>query len=394
MVSEARPTLVLVASSDDFLLERGLDRASSAAVAALGGVEPEVLAEDVTPEAVAVELASPSLFAPARVLVLPDVRPWLAATAPPGAPAREPVGDLGPLLAALESGLGDAVALVMGAWCQRRPGGPLVEAVARLGSFEWIPLPEPPKPWEDVPLSADQRRLLGELLREAVPGVRFEAAAEDLLLERLGFAPRLLVSEAVKLAAGAGAGGTVDEPLVRRLTFPRERSLEVVRDAVLTRDARALLDLLQAAESGVPVRDWQGRLVEASRLPTVLYAQIESVLEQLLALRRVAVAAGVGEELDPARTGGGGWYKRHFTPRLAPLLLREVEREEGSPLARRGKPPTPWALSGLFAGAARFREDELVAALASSGDVEADLRGALPMAVLSAWLMRHIAAKA
>jgi len=388
-VSDAGATLALVASSDDFLLERGLGRAVASATEAFGGVEPEVLAEEVTPEMVAVELSSPSLFAPARVLVLRDVRPWLGGAAPPGAPAREANDDLEPLLAALGDGLGDGVALVMGAWCQRRPGGPLVEAVARLGSFTWIPLPEPPKPWEEVLLSAEQRRLLGALLREAAPGVDFAPAAEDLLLERLGFAPRLLVSEAVKLAA-AGAGAVVDEELVRRLTFPRERSLEVVRDAVLARDLHTLLDLLRAAEAGVGVRDWQGRRLESAGLAAVLFSQVSNLLQQMLALRRIAAAAGITRELDPGRTGARGWYKGCFTPRIAPVVLEEVAKDEGSPLVRRGKPPTAWTLSRLFAGAARWQDDELVEALADGGDVEAGLRGALPLAVLSCWLVRHV----
>ena len=71
--------LALIASRDDYLLEEGFARALDDASASLGGVKPEVLSDDVTPETVAVELRSPSLFSPTRLLVVPDVRSWLGA---------------------------------------------------------------------------------------------------------------------------------------------------------------------------------------------------------------------------------------------------------------------------------------------------------------------------
>jgi len=382
--------LTLIASRDDYLLEESFTRALDEASAALGGVKPEVMSDEVTPETVAVELRSPSLFNPTRVLAVPDVRSWLGAPAPPGAPGGEREVDVEPLSTVLAEGVPEGVALVMGAWCGRRPKGPLVEAVESAGRFEWIPVPEPPKPWEDVLLSAEQRAALLRVLARASGGARFTPAAERLLLDRLGFYPRLLVQEARKLVTAAGEGQEVSEELVRELTFPRERSLEVVRDAVLERDARALLDLIGAAVAGVPVRDWHGRRVDSGGLPPIVFAQVFNLMQEMLFLRRTVAALGLEEELDPARTSESGWYGRRFKGGLAPRLLDRLRELSPTPLDRGGKPPTVWSLKGLFAGAGRYREDELVAALAAGGAVEASLRGSLALEALSAWLTRFM----
>jgi hypothetical protein len=382
--------LALIASRDDYLLDESFSRALEEASAALDGVEPEVMPDDVTPETVAMELRSPSLFSPTRVLAVPDVRSWLGAPAPPGAPSGDSEVDVEPLLTVLADGVPDGVALVMGAWCGRRPKGPLVEAVESTGRFEWIPVPEPPKPWEDVLLSDGQRAALRRVLAAAAQGARFTPDAERLLLERLGFHPRLLVQEARKLITAAGEGGEVGEQLVRELTFPRERSLEVVRDAVLKRDLRALLDLVGAAAAGVPVRDWQGRRLGSGRLPPIVFAQVFNLVQQLLFLRRTVVALGLEDELDPARTSRRGWHGRRFKGRLAPGLLDRLRELSPTPLDRDGKLPTAWSLGGLFAGAGRYREDELVAALAVGGAVETSLRGSLGLEVLSGWVTRFM----
>lgn len=378
--------LTLIASRDDYLLEESVGRALRDVSATVGGVEPEIMPDDATPETVAVELCSPSLFSPTRVLVVPDVRPWLGVPAPPGAAADDREVDVEPLLNVLANGVPDGVALVMGAWCARRPKGELVAAVERSGRFEWIPVPDPPKPWENVLLSDEQRAALLRVLAGVSEGVRFTPDAQRLLLERLGFHPRLLVQEARKLVTAAGVGGEVDETLVRELTFPRERSLEVVREAVVTRDIRAVIDLIGAAASGAPVRDWQGQRLDSGRLTPAVFGQVFNLLQEMLFVRRTAVALGMEEELDPARTSDRGWYQRHFKGRLASVLLDRLQESTPTPLERGGKPPTPWQLSGLFAGSGRYREDELVAALAAAGTVEADLRGQLALEALSAWL--------
>lgn len=377
--------LALIASSNDYLVEESLREAVAAACDELGCAEPEAMPGDATPGQVALELRSPSLFSPTRVLVVHETRWWLETTTPIGALEEQRSSDLEPLLEVLAEGLPEGTALVMGAWCGRKPKGPLVATVERSGDFRWIPLPTPPKPWEDVQLSADQRRVLSKLLAGAAGGARFEPAAETLLLERLGFDPRRLVQEAHKLVTAAGSG-VVSEPLVRRLTLPKERSLEVVRDAVLQRNAGPLLDVITAAAAGLTVNDWQGRPLSPDRLGSVLCGQMYNLLIQLLFLRRLAVTAGVSDEMRPGDTSGDAWYRSVFTPRVAPALIDHLGDAAVTPLGRKGKPPTPWNLGQLFKGASMYEDDELVAALSACGALETAQRSAVGLEALTAWI--------
>ena len=341
----------------------------------LGGVEPEFQTDEATPESVAMELVSPSLFAAERVLVVPEAREWLGAAAPPGFKAtKASPPDVQPLVHVLDEGLPEGMGLVIGAWCGRKPGGELVEVMGNAGSCDWIPVPPPPKPWEDAVLSGEQRKVLEAVLLRAADGVAFGPRATRLLLERLGFAPRLLVQEVRKLTGAAG-DSEVDEALVRRLTFPRERSLEVVRDAVLARKLEPLLDLVAAAGSGAPINDWQGQRVEPARLGPTLFGQVTNLQLQLLYLRRVADATGLGPELAPDKTSRQGWYNRRFKNDLAGDLLTRLKEDAPSPLVRPGaKPPTPFSLGALFSGAGRYSDDELTAALAGASKFEAGIR--------------------
>lgn len=388
--SRCQSRIVLIASSDDFLLEESVNAVVEELRRSLPDAEVERLPEAATPSDVAMELRSPSLFAAARILVVPDVRAWLDTTAPQGALADIASADDEPLCEALASGAPDATALVMGSWCGRRPKGRLVEAVEAVGTFTWVPLPEPPKPWEDVTLSQDQRRVLVTLLKRFAGEVRFTRDAEALLLDRLGFDPRRLVQEARKLVAAAGAERAVDEELVRRLVFPRQRSLEVVRDAVLQRDPAPLLELVAAAAAGAPITDWQGRPLPLERLGTTLFGQVANLLSELLYLRRVAAGEGLLEEMAPERTAADRWYQRSFSRGTGPRLVALLGRDGPTPLDRKGKPPSTWTLGQLFRGAGHYRDDELVAALAAAGEVEHAQRGAMSLEALAAWLARSI----
>jgi hypothetical protein len=384
--------LRLICSSDDYLLAEAVADAVAEICAAVDGVEAEKLSEQTTPEALAVEICYPSLFSSQRLLVIEDVRSWLDASPPPGVPRSDAKPEVEPLIVALGSGVPDGVAVVLGAWCGGRPKGELVELVERCGQVEWIPLPERPKPWEDVALSEEQEAVLLKVLRRAVPEVRLTPAAERLLLERLGFAPRLLAQEAVKLAAAAGEGGEVDEDLVRSLTFPRERSLEVVRDAVLKRDHAPVADLIAAAVAGVPVRDWRGQRLDSTALALILLGQVAQLLEQLLYLRRVALATGLGDELDPDRTAARGWYPSRFKRELGPVLVGHLRDDPEVPLGRDGRMPSLWSLGNLFAAAGRYPDETLVSSLAVVGELDVQVRGPLALESVSAWLAEAMGA--
>jgi hypothetical protein len=153
--------LLLLASTDDYLLAEAVAEAVETACRALGVDHAERLPDGVTPEAVAVELENRSLFSPRRVLVVRDAAPFLEA-----APGRRGGGSPSaePLVQALAGGVSDDLALVMAARCDAKPGGDLVAAVTRHGRLQWIPVPSPPKPWEEAVLSAEQVNTLRSIV--------------------------------------------------------------------------------------------------------------------------------------------------------------------------------------------------------------------------------------
>lgn len=383
------PRFQLIAASDDFLLAEAVTAATAAASRSLGDISPELLSEDVTPEAVALELRSPSLFEPRRLLVVDDAASWLDVPPRSGGGRQADTPAVAALVEVLAEGLDASLALVMGAWCERSPKGKLVELASAAGGFRWIPVPAAPKPWEDVVVSSEQAQVLEGVLERAAPGTTFEPRARRLLIDRLGFKPRQLAQEAHKLASAAG-GKQVDEALVRALVFPPERSLEKVQDAVLARDVRPIADLLSAARAGLVVRDWQGRPLDAQSAATAVVGQIGGLLAKLLDLRRAAVAAGVGGELRPG-LHDERWFSRRFKSDVAPRLEAVLDRDRPSPLRpAAGRAPTTWLLGGLFQGAAEYTDDELIAALAGLGEVEASIRGPLGPEALAAWTAHHI----
>ena len=382
-------TVYLVASSDDFLLEEAFGETVRAVCAEFGDVDPETLPEEATPEDLSVELCSPSLFNPQRVLLVPEIRAWVdipARRPPDQRPAEKAVVDATPVVQVLGEGIGDGIALVMGACCHSKPKGALVDAVDATGGFRWQPVPEPPKPWEDAVLSKEQEAMLRKLLAKAAGEVQFTPEAARLLLERLGFAPRLLSQEGRKLAA-ANVDGVVGEELVLALSFPQERSLDVVWDAVFERRAAPILDIMSATEAGIQVRDRQGRAVTAKNAPHVLFSQVASILQNLLYLRRLATEHGLLGEMSPDKTRDDFWYPKRFKNGLGPKIVELLKADAPSPIQRAGrKPPTLFVLGRLFKGAGRYSDEDLVQALAGAGAVETALRSDMAQEALSVWI--------
>jgi hypothetical protein len=379
----------LVASSDDYLLEEALGETVREVCAEFGDIEPETMPESLTPEDLAVELCSPSLFAPQRVLVVPEIRAWIdipAKRSPDLRPAEKAVVDAAPVLQVLGEGIAEGIALVMGACCHGKPKGALVDAVDAAGGFRWQPVPDPPKPWEDAVLSREQEAMLRKLLSKVAGDVRFTPEATRLLLERLGFAPRLLVQEGRKLAA-ANVNGMVDEELVLALSFPQERSLDVVWDAVFERQATPVLDIMAATEAGIQVRDRQGRPVTSKGVPQIIFSQVASILQNLLYLRRLAAEHGFVGEMSTDKTRDDFWYPRRFKNGLGPKIVELVKADAPSPIQRTGgRAPTLFALGRLFKGAGRYTDGDLVQALAGAGVVETALRGDMAAEALSLWI--------
>ena len=386
----SRPRVVLVASPDDYFLEVGSKTAREALAEALPGAEVEELPAGTAVADVVTALQSPSLFTPNRIIVVPDGGRWI------GAPQkrkrqkadRTQEEDPAPLVALIEGGLPDGTALLVAAQVPSRPSGPLAEVVERTGELHWLPLPEPPKPWEEGSLSADQRRVLERLIGEAADGTRFTRDAVELLLERLGFAPRDLVGEVGKLAAAAG-GGTVDEALVRRLVFPAERSLDAVLDAFEHGDLRPVLGLVVAFERGTTIRDWRGKRLDEIGLALGLIGSIGRLLRQMLYLRRLAVREGGARDLDPKVNGQRRWYAGRFKKELGPMLVERIVSDPGSPFPMRSASAKPslWRLSKIFRAAGRFPEPAIVRALARLQEVERASRGRTgKLEAITAWL--------
>ena len=378
-----------VASSDDYLLEEALGETVREVCAEFGDVDPETMPEGLTPEDLSVELCSPSLFAPQRVLVVPEIRAWIdipAKRPPDPRPAEKAVVDAAPVVQVLGEGIAEGIALVMGACCHGKPKGALVEAIDEAGGFRWQPVPEPPKPWEDAVLSKEQESMLRNLLSKVTGDVRFTPEAGRLLLERLGFAPRLLIQEGRKLAA-ANVDGMVDEELVLALCFPQERSLDVVWDAVFERRAAPILDIMAATEAGIQVRDRQGRTVTAKGAPHILFSQVASILQNLLYLRRLAAEHGLLGEMSTDKTRDDFWYPRRFKNGLGPKIVELAKADAPSPIQRAGgRAPTLFTLGRLFKGAGRYTDQDLVQALAGVGAVETALRGDMAAEALSVWI--------
>ncbi len=381
--------LLLIAASDDFLLEEARAEAVTGLVEQLGGGSVEILSAEITPESAATELLSPSLFEPQRVFVVEDARAWVKTSAPAGAVGKLPAADPAPLVETLRSGLPAGVGLVLGVWCGSRPTGPLVDVIRERGEAQWIPLPPPPKPWEEVSLSAEQVAVLRRILRQVVPGVEILPTAETILLERLGFAPRRLAQEARKLAAACG-GNPIDQELVRRMTFPKERSLEQLQEAVFGRQVGPFVDLMRAASEGVPVSDWRGQRLEPKALQFVALGQGVSLATQMLYLLELGRELGLGSQLCGERVHIRGWYSKEFKNDLGPRLQEAIAADEAAPWSGR-KPPSAWRLKQLVEGAVRYQPEELAQTLATAGTVEEQLRGPMAEEAVSSWMTTLLA---
>jgi hypothetical protein len=194
------------------------------------------------------------------------------------------------------------------------------------------------------------------------------------------------MQEGRKLAA-ANVDGVVDEEHVLALSFPQERSLDVVRDAVFERRAVPILDIMAAAEAGIQVRDRQGGAVTAKGAPYILFSQVASILQNLLYLRRLAAEHGLLAEMSPEKTRDDFWYPKRFKNGLAPKIVEFLKADAPSPIQRAGrKSPTPFTLGQLFKGAGQYSDEDLVQALANAGAVETALRGEMASEALSVWI--------
>lgn len=356
------PRVVLVATPDDYLLE--LQRHDLETTWREEFPDGECVILDPTPPVPALvqELVNPSLFATARLVVVPD------ATALVEASGKETNSET--LTEALRALAFDGVSLLLAAATGGKPGGELAEVVVERGELRWLPLPEQPKPWDDFLLTPAQRGVLRDLLGRQVPAVLEHDDVVEALLQAHGFRPR----ELVQAAEGLLASGEMTAEAVRRRAGPGEIELRALEDILIARDEAAAARLFAVLSVGGPLVGFRGEVIEGDRRAGTLVSFLGRVLRQALAVRALARTAGAEKELDGKKTSGKWWYPRTFKSGVYPKLHEAAVEAAPNPI----ESLSAWQLHRVFKVAAGFSDESLLdalAALARSG-AERDRGGA------------------
>jgi len=93
--------------------------------------------------------------------------------------------------------------------------------------------------------------------------------------------------------------------------------------------------------------------------------------------------------MAPERTSHNFWYPREFKNGFGPHLVELFEADAPSPIRPAGsKPLSLYALGGLFKGAGRYGNDDLLNALADLGRVETAIRGEMATEALTVWFSK------
>jgi hypothetical protein len=372
------PRVLLIASPDDYLLEverRGFEA---------GWREAHPQGEAVTfeetplPGRLVQELASPSLFASERLLVVMDAGPYLAA-------GRQAEGEA--FTRALTSLPLRDVTLLLTAVVKTAPTGPVVEAVQGRGEVRFLALPETPKPWEEGRVSKAQRLLLASVVARVAPALAGQREVVDALCEAYGFRPRELAQAAERLLLM----GESSAAAVRAQAGVGECTLRELEEVLLQRDSARFARFAGILASGGVLTDWRGEAVAPDRTPMVLVSTLGRLLRQALAVRGHAVRAGLSDELEPRQCSSKSWYNQTFKPRLLPPLSADIEGTPGSPVDSM----TPWQLHRAFRLGAAYSNAELVEALGClTGSGAERGRGPSALAALSSLVLGLITRRA
>lgn len=292
------------------------------------------------------ELETPSLFAGERLFLLPHAESTLAL--PPRAVEA--------LVAVLKAPPPGVLWVGLFAELPEPPKGPLAEGFAGLAEMEHLSLPPPPKPWEEVRLSQEQKKLLRQLLAEEVPEVLAHEDVLDVLFETHGFSPRQLVQAARDLVASQELS-----PEAARRTAGREAVAAGELERALEGGdwARVALCLGQLAEGAV-LETFRGELASGRRAADLAAGFLSRACLAALTVRLLAERAGLARELDRTRVEQPSWYPREFKPRIYPRLVAAAEEMPELGLAER----SPWSLQASFRLAARFTAPRLARAVA------------------------------
>lgn len=369
----------LISCPDDYLLEWARHDREASWCAANPNGEVITFASAPEPGALLRELACPSLFAPQRLVVVRDAAPYLAAN-------ETAVRDAEELARNLAGFSFSGVALLLTAVRDAAPTGPLADIAGQRGEALFIQLPPPPKPWEKVTLSPQQRRVLEGVVARVAPETVGHADVVDALCEVYGFEPRQLAQAAQQLVLA----GELSVRAVHELAGLGEHTLGDVEDMLLARDPRRSARFFATLLAGGELRHWRGGTVRREEFGRTLGNTVTKLLRQALALRGHARVAGVAEELDPARCARDRWYNDTFRPHILPKLAEAIA---GSPSPVAGL--RPWPLHRLFRLAAAYDEAALLRCLArlDAWNVEV-AKGADAVAVVSTAVLELMAAAA
>lgn len=381
----------MLVCSDDYLLE--LEREDFQARWLAANSDGEVVGVEADPVRLLNEVLSPSLFAPKRLLVVRDTNGLLgssrgeASDGPAsGRPSRGPGRSREEELAA---GLGQAprhgVTVLFTLQSGTVPKGPFGDLVQEQGEIRSLPLPPPPKPWEQVTVTPAQRRVLAGLIRRVAPSLADLDDTVDALCECYGFRPRELVQAAQRLCLA----GALTPEAVRVQAGAGEVAFSELEDALISRSASAAARFVAVLGSGGSLRLFGDRLVDRGGVGPVVAGGVARLLRQALAVRRHARQGGMAGELDPARCSRQRWYGERFKNGLYPRLQEEAGKVPASPLSA---VKSPWVAHRLFRIAAAYDDRELLRALSRLGSVvpEREDSPAAAMAALAPALMELI----
>ena len=342
------PSLILLASPDEYLLE--LERADALAAWVVANPDGEVVSLDPAPAPARLvqEVVNRSLFAPARLVVVPAAAIYLSTKEAERASGEQLAGALRSLP------LTDAT-LLLTAVSAQEPQGALAELVASRGSLRFLPVPAPPKPWEEVRVTLAQRAVLLRVIARVAPAVAGRDDTVTALCEAYGFHVRELAQAAERLALA----GDISADAVRAQAGVGECSTQQLEKALRERDRGAVAHFLGVLSAGGVLVGWRGDAVDEGGVGPVLTGTLNRLLRTALAVRLHALRCGLEKELDPGKCAAEYWYPRVYKPSLHERLAAEIATTPDSPVAGASQ----WQLHRTFRLAACYSERELITAL-------------------------------
>lgn len=361
-----QPALVVLVCSDDYLLE--VEREDMETRWRAAHPSGEIVALDPIPERLIQEALTPSLFASSRLLVVREAASLLGrpkgddrdGSSSPEVPARARRNREEELVAGLRAVPWRDLTVLLSFHAGALPKGPLAVLLQEMGEVHALPLPQPPKPWEQVAVTPAQRQVLVGLIGRVAPGVLDHEDAVDALIECYGFRPRELAQAAQRLLLA----GSSSPEAVRAQAGAGGVGLEELEEALIQRSAPAAARFIALLGAGGSLRLFGDRLVDRDGIGAVVAGSLARILRQALAIRRHARRAGLAGELDPVRCSRARWYTDRFKGNVFPRLQHEVEGSLASPMAT---VKSAWTAHRLFKIAAAYDDTELLRALARFG---------------------------